>query len=103
MLSADWRALLSRGLDQLSPPEVEHTLLELPAERAEFVGILSDITGWPDRTPLQRRVPNEEEIGALNRQAGRWRAVTLLDDELALRTAAVLFKTTFVLDPLYDS
>jgi hypothetical protein len=103
MLSADWRAVLGRGLDQLSPPEVEHTLLELPAERQEFVGILSEITGWPDRTPLQRRVPDEREIDALNKQAGRWRAVSLLDDDAALRTAAVLFRRTYVLDPLYDS
>lgn len=100
---ADWRALLVRGLDQLSPPEVEHTLLELPAERQEYVGLLTDVAGWPDRSPLGRRVPGDDEVDALNSMAGRWRAVTLLDDEPALCMAATLFRRTFVLDPLYDA
>lgn len=95
--------LRSRGLDQLSPPEVESTLLELPAERASYVALLGDLTGWPDRTPLQRRVPSDAEVQQLNKARGRWRAVTLLDDDAAIRAAALLFRRVFILDPLYDS
>ncbi len=101
---AGWQALLvGRGLDQLSPPEVEHVLLELPAERAAYTGLLSDLTGWPERTPLTRRVPSDQEVQALNRSRGRWRAICLLDDDAALCMAAVLFRRVLVLDPLYDS
>jgi hypothetical protein len=92
-----------RHLDHLSPPEAEHVLLELPVERAEYLGLVADITGWPDRSPLARRVPAEDEIAALRNTAGRWRAVTLLDDETALRMAVTLFRRVFVLDPLYDT
>jgi hypothetical protein len=94
---------LLRHLDQLSPPEAEHVLLELPVERAAYLGLVADITGWPDRSPLVRRVPAEDEVAALRNLAGRWRAVTLLDDELALRMAATLFRRVFVLDPLFDT
>jgi hypothetical protein len=90
-------------LDNLSPPEVAHVLLELPAERAEYIGLVTDLAGWPDRSSLSRRVPADDEVAALSKLAGRWRAVTLLDDEPALRMAAALFRRTFVLDPLYDS
>jgi hypothetical protein len=101
---AEWHALLAgRGLDQLSPPEVEHVLLELPAERAAYAGLLGDLNGWPDRSPLSRRVPSDQEVQELHRAKGRWRAICLLDDDPALRTAAVLFRRVFVLDPLYDS
>lgn len=101
---AEWQtALGGRGLDQLSPPEVEHVLRELPAERAAYAGLLSDLSGWPDRTPLSRRVPSAREVAQLRRKAGPWRGICLLDDDLALRTAAVLFETIFVLDPLYDA
>jgi len=96
-------ALVARGLDHLSPPEVESVLLELPAERAAYRGLVSDIAGWPDRSPIGRRVPNEAEVADLRKKPGRWRAVTLLEDEPALRTAARLFARTFVLDPLYDT
>src|SRR4029078_557004 len=97
------QALFGRGLDQLSPPEVEHTLLELPAERAQYVGLVRDIAGWPDRSPIGRRLPTEAEVDALQRVAGRWRGVALLPHEPALRMAAVLFRRTFILDPLYDT
>jgi hypothetical protein len=97
------QALFGRGLDQLSPPEVEHVLLELPAERAQYVGLVRDIAGWPDRSPIGRRLPSDDEVDALQRLAGRWRAVALLDDEPALRMAGILFRRTFVLDPLYDT
>jgi hypothetical protein len=92
-----------RHLDHLSPPEAEHVLLELPAERAAYVGLVAEITGWPDRSPLVRRVPAEDEIAALRNTAGRWRAVTLLDDETALKMAVTLVRRVFVLDPLYDT
>ncbi len=92
-----------RGLDQLSPPEVEHVLLELPAERTEYVSLVAELAGWPRRSTLSRRVPTDNEVDQLDRTAGRWRAVTLLDDEPAITAAAILFRRTFVLDPLYDT
>jgi hypothetical protein len=96
-------ALVGRGLDHLSPPEVESVLLELPAERAAYRGLVSEIAGWPDRSPIGRRVPNDAEVEKLLKTSGRWRAVTLLEDEQALRIAATVFARTFVLDPLYDT
>jgi len=97
------QALAVRGLDQLSPPEVEHVLLELPAERTEYVSLVAELAGWPRRSTLSRRVPTDNEVDQLDRTAGRWRAVTLLDDEPAITAAAILFRRTFVLDPLYDT
>jgi hypothetical protein len=96
-------ALASRGLDQLSPPEVEHVMLELPENRADYVGLVKDVAGWPDRTPLARRRPSEAEVKALVALKGRWRAVSTLDDAAALSLAAKLFQRIFVLDPLYDA
>src|SRR4051812_32259506 len=64
-------ALLGRGLDQLSPPEVEHVLLELPAERADYLGLVRDIAGWPDRSIIGRRLPGADEVAALQHLAGR--------------------------------
>ena len=95
--------MAARGFADLSPPEAEHTLLELPVNRAEYVGVLQDIGDYPARSPLGQRVPGEDEVAALSRVAGRWRAVVVLDDERALRSAAGLFSHVFVLDPLYDS
>ncbi|HEY3063866.1 MAG TPA: hypothetical protein VGL99_33260, partial [Chloroflexota bacterium] len=74
------QALVVRGLDQLSPPEVEHVLLELPVERTEYVGLVAELADWPRRSTLSRRVPTDQEVDRLNHSAGRWRAVTLLDD-----------------------
>jgi hypothetical protein len=101
--AAGWRALCARGFADLSPPEAEHALLELPANRAEYVSVLQDIGDYPVRSPIGHRVPADAEVAALARMAGRWRAIVLLDDERALRNAAVLFSRVFVLDPLYDS
>ena len=95
--------MLSRGFVDLSPPEAEHALLELPTDRAEYVGVLEDIGDYPERSPIGERIPTDSEVAELKRQAGRWRAVALLDDERALRNAAVLFHRVYVLDPLYDS
>jgi hypothetical protein len=94
--------MAARGFADLSPPEAEHTLLELPVNRADYVGVLQEIGDYPARSPLGPRVPGDEEVAALSRVAGRWRAVVLLDDERALRSAAGLFSRVFVLDPLYD-
>jgi hypothetical protein len=47
-------------------------------------------------------VPTEREVERLKRIRGRWRAICLLDDERALRVAAVHFERVLVLDPLYD-
>jgi hypothetical protein len=33
--AAGWRAMASRGLTDLSPPEAEHAILELPTNRAD--------------------------------------------------------------------
>src|SRR5579859_4623019 len=92
-----------RGLAELSPPEVMHTMLELPTNRAEYVGVLQEMGDYPARSPIGQRVPGDEEVAALTGAAGRWRAVVLLEDERALKSAAVLFSRVFVLDPFYDS
>jgi hypothetical protein len=98
-----WRAIESRGFSDLSPPEAQRALLELPTNRAEYVSVLQDIGGYPDRSPLGQRVPRDEEIEALTSVAGRWRAIVLLEDERALRNAAGLFSRVFVLDPFYNT
>jgi hypothetical protein len=95
--------MASRGFADLSPPEAEHALLELPTNHADYVGVLEDIGDYPARSPIGPRVPTEDEVDVLRRQAGRWRAVVLLEDERALRNAAYLFNRVFVLDPFYDS
>jgi hypothetical protein len=95
--------MTSRGLTDLSPPEARHALLELPTNRAEYVGVLQDIGDYPGRSPIGERVPRDSEIEALTRLAGRWRAIVLLDDERALKNAAGLFSRVFVLDPFYDT
>src|ERR1700716_3822908 len=97
-----WRAFGSRGLADLSPPEAEHAILELPTNRAEYIGVLQDIGDYPARSPIGLRVPADDEVEALKKTAGKWRAIVLLEDERALRTAAGLFNRIFVLDPFYD-
>lgn len=101
--AAGWRTMSMRGLAELSPPEAEHTVLELPTNRAEYVGVLQEIGDYPARSPIGQRVPGDDEVAALARAAGRWRAVVLLEDERALKCAAGLFSRVFVLDPFYDS
>lgn len=98
-----WNALVGRGFGELSPPEAEHAVLELPTNRAEYVGVLQDIGDYPARSPIGQRVPSADEVQTLKRLAGKWRAVVLLDDERALRNAACLFGRIYVLDPFYDS
>src|SRR5229473_2119769 len=85
-----WRAMASHGWADLSPPEAEHAILELPTNRAEYVGVLQDIGDYPRRSPIGHRVPDDDEVKALQTAAGRWRAVVLLEDERALRSAAGL-------------
>src|SRR5438874_11416128 len=97
-----WRTMASHGFAELSPPEAEHAILELPTNRAEYVGVLQDIGDYPARSPIGLRVPTDDDISALKKTAGRWRAIVLLEDERALRTAAGLFSRVFVLDPFYD-
>src|SRR5467141_855813 len=101
--ASGWRALGARGFADMSPPEAEHAILELPTNRAEYVGVLQDIGDYPARSPIGHRVPTDDEVCALRSSAGRWRAVVLLEDERALRAAACLFSRLFVLDPFYDT
>jgi hypothetical protein len=101
--SIAWRALVSHGLADLSPPEAAHSLLELPTNRPEYVSVLQDMGDWPARSPIGQRIPTDAEIDRLKRLSGRWRAVTLLDDDRALRVVTTAFSRSFVLDPLYDS
>jgi hypothetical protein len=101
--NAGWRAIVSHGFGELSPPEAEHAALELATNRVAYVGVLQDIGEYPSRSPIGLRVPSSEEVETLRRTAGRWRAVVLLEDERALRCAASLFSRVFVLDPFYDS
>lgn len=98
-----WRALAARGFADLSPPEVVHAVLELPTDRAEYIGLVEAIGDYPARSPIGQRRPSEAEVAALRNLKGKWRAVVLLDDERALKTAACLFDRAFVLDPFYDS
>src|SRR5919199_1850207 len=100
---AGWRALAARGFADLSPPEARHAILELATDRAQYVGVVQDLADYPARSPLGQRVPSQAEVDALRKLSGRWRAVLLLDDERALRTAACVFDRLFVLDPFYDS
>lgn len=101
--AAGWRTMARRGFADLSPPEAERTMLELPTNRADYVGVLQEIGDYPAQSPIGQRVPGDDEVAALARAAGRWRAVVLLEDERALRNAAGLFSCVFVLDPFYDS
>jgi hypothetical protein len=89
-------------LADLSLPEAEHVLLELPTNRAEYVGVLEDIGDYPARSPIGHRTPSHDEVAALNGVTGRWRAIVLLDDERALKNATGLFHRVFVLNPLFD-
>jgi hypothetical protein len=98
-----WKAITSRGFADLSLPEAEHALLELPTNRAEYVGVLQDMGDYPARSPIGHRIPSHDEVAALARVAGRWRAIVLLDDERALKNATGLFHRVFVLDPFYDT
>jgi hypothetical protein len=99
---AGWRVMAARGLADLSPPEAEHSMLELPTNRAEYVSVLQDLGDYPARSPIGPRVPDDAEVAALSRGAGGWRAIVLLEDERALRCAVGLFSRVFVLDALYD-
>src|SRR5690348_17309465 len=98
-----WPALTRHGFAELSPPEAQHALLELPTNRAEYVGVLKDLGDYPRRSPIGERLPTTHEVSALQRMAARWRAVVLLDDETAARQAACVCESVFLLDPLYDS
>jgi hypothetical protein len=98
-----WLAMNRHGFADLSPPEAQHAILELPTNRAEYVGVLQELGDYPARSPIGHRVPSSEEVASLKRAGGRWRAVVLLDDERAARQAGCLFERVFVLDPLYDS
>jgi hypothetical protein len=98
-----WRAIASHGFADLSPPEAQHALLELPTNRVEYIGVLQDLGDYPARSPIGPRLPTSAEIAALKRAGGRWRGVILLDDELAARQAACVFDRVFVLDPLFDT
>src|SRR6266567_4472573 len=86
--NAGWRAVAARGFADLSPPEAEHAILELPTNRAEYVGVLQDIGDYPARSPIGHRVPGEDEVANLKRSRGLWRAVVLLEDRGALLYAA---------------
>jgi hypothetical protein len=92
-----------RGFADLSPPEAEHAVLELPTNRADYVGVLEDLGDYPARSPIGPRVPTQADVDALQADAGPWRGVVLLDDERSARHAALLFDRVFVLDPFYDS
>jgi hypothetical protein len=95
--------MASRGFADLSPPEAEHAMLELPTNRADYVGVLRDLGDYPARSPIGQRVPTHADVDALKRGSGPWRGVVLLEDERSARQAALLFNRVFVLDPLYDS
>ncbi len=95
--------MTARGYGDLSPPEAQHAVLELPTNRAEYIGVLQDLGEYPSRSPIGQRIPSNAEIAALRRAGRHWCGVILLDDEGALRQAAWLFDRVFVLDPFYDT
>ena len=95
--------MTARGFGDLSPPEAQHAVLELPTNRAEYVGVLKDLGEYPARSPIGERIPSGAEVAALKRAGGQWCGVILLDDEGALTQAACLFDRVFVLDPFYDT
>jgi hypothetical protein len=98
-----WRAIATHGFADLSPPEAQHAFLELPTNRAKYVGLVQDLGDYPERSPIGQRAPSAAEIADLARAGGRWRAVVLLEDEAAARQAACAFEGVYVLDPLYDT
>ena len=63
--NAGWQALAARGYADLSPPEAEHAVLELPTNRAEYVGMLEAMGDYPARSPIGYRVPTDAEVEAL--------------------------------------
>jgi hypothetical protein len=96
-------AIASRGFADLSPPEAQHAMLELPTNRAEYVGMLQDMGDYPRRSPIGVRIPSDAEVQALRKAGtGRWRVVVLLDDERALALGATYFSHLFLLDPFFD-
>src|SRR5207237_6655470 len=86
-----------------SPPAASQASLELPTNRADYVGVLQDIGDYPGRSPIGHRIPSDDEVAELRGQQGRWRAIVMLEDERALTIAGWLFNRVFVLDPFYDS
>jgi hypothetical protein len=97
-------AIASRGFADLSPPEAHHAMLELPTNRAEYVGMLQDMGDYPRRSPIGVRRPTDEEVDVLRKAGtGRWRAVVLLEDERALALGAAYFSHLFLLDPFFDT
>ena len=98
-----WRAIATHGFADLSPPEAQHAFLELPTNRAKYVGLVQDLGDYPERSPIGQRVPSAAEVDELTRAGGRWRGVVLLEDEAAARQAACAFERVYVLDPLYDT
>ena len=102
LAAASWGALADLGLDQLSPPEAERVLYELEAERRRFIALLCQLTRWPARSTLGPRLPEAAEVDALEALPGRWRLLTLPEDDRALRLGGLAFERIFVLDPLYD-
>lgn len=102
-LNSGWRAMTARGFGDLSPPEAHYAMLELPTNRAEYVGVLQDLGDYPARSPIGQRIPSDAEVAALKRAGGQWCGVILLDDDGALKQAAWLFDRVFVLDPFYDT
>ena len=62
-------------------------MLELPTNRADYVGVLQDIGDYPGRSPIGHRIPSDDELAELRGQQGRWRAIVMLEDERALTIA----------------
>src|SRR5947209_13023498 len=63
--NAGLRALAERGYADLSPPEAEHAVLELPPNRAEYVAVLEAIGDYPARSPIGHRVLTDAEVEGL--------------------------------------
>jgi hypothetical protein len=102
-LPAWWSQLVSNGLHELSPPELEGALSELTLERSAFLGILGAGSGWPDETMLGFRLPNPNKIDELNQTLPRPRAIVVPEDERAIALATAAFPSVLALDPMWPA
>lgn len=101
MLPSWLGALRAHGLDRLSPPEMDGALQELTLERQQFVGMLAHAADWPRSSTVGVRVWDEREVRRLARGTLCPRALALPEDHAAVLSAAVVFRSVFVLDPFW--
>ena len=65
--------------------------------------LVRDISGWPERSVVGRRIPTEAEIARLNRTRVDCARSRCLRTNARSRSQRRVFDCLFVLDPLYDT